>query len=473
MRILMVTPELSPVLAEGGIGEGVRGLVDALVALGETVTVVLPGCPRREVPTCLDEQGALPRGASYRRGTYDGLELVFLDHPELASRTHLYGEDTNDVANAHRVGVFCRAVVDFVVASGSRFEAAHAHEWPCAMVPYLLREAGLGLPCVFTLHNAMHQGVFFPEVLGSFGLGEDHLRVDRLEFFGRVNLVKGALVASRFVTTVSPTHRDELLTPEHGELLEGVLASRGPDFSGILNGIDGAKWNPRTDSFLAAPFDAFDLSGKALCKAAAAREFGFDPTRPFVLSVGRIIDQKGPDLLAGALPRICAAGATVRICGAGDAHLESQLREACRELVTRDPERQCQLGEAKVLGRVSDEAVHRLIAAADYLVMPSRYEPCGIVQLYALRYGALPIVRRTGGLADSVQSHVLPDGTGFFFDEPTSEAFADIATVALRLHGTPRFAEMQRNGMRVDRGWERPALRYRSLYRNALGGRER
>lgn len=473
MRVLMVSPELSPVLAEGGIGEGVRALVDALVAIGDSVTVVLPGCPRRELPTRLDEHGELPRGASYRMGPYEGVDLVYLDHPVLASRSHLYGEDTNDVENAHRVGVFCRALVDFVIAVGSPFDVAHAHEWPCAMVPYLLREALVPLPCVFTLHNAMHQGIFFPEVLRSFGLGEKHVRIDRLEFFGRINLVKGAIVASNVLNTVSPTYRDELLTPEHGELLDGVLASRGADFSGILNGIDGAKWNPRTDRFLAAPFDADDLAGKKLCKAAAAKEHGFDPGSPLVVSIGRIIDQKGPDLLAGALPSIRAAGGVVLICGAGDAHLESQLREACREPVTRAPESPRPTGNAELLGRVSDEAVHRLIAAADYVIMPSRYEPCGIVQLYGLRYGSLPIVRRTGGLADSVRSHESPDGTGFFFDEPSVGALVDISRIALRVYETSRFAEMQRNAMRVDRGWGGPAIRYRSLYMRARDRRER
>ena len=459
MHILMISPELAPVLVDGGIGEGVRALSDALLTIGEKVTVILPGFPRRECATELVESGPLPRGANYRKSRHAGLDLVFVDHPLIAARSHLYGEDTTDSENAKWVGAFCRGVADFVAIHGKPFDVGHAHEWPCAMVPYLLREERIDLPCVFTLHNAMHQGLFFPEVLSAFGLGPEHAGLDRLEFFGRVNFVKGALLASRFITTVSPTHRDELLTVQYGELLEGLLASRGYDFSGILNGIDGARWNPQSDVHLAAPFDASALSGKALCKAAAAAEFGFSVERPLILSLGRIIDQKGPDLLAGALPILVAEGASVLICGAGEPQFETQLRNAT-ELVPH----------SRMLGRVSDESVHRLVAAADFLVMPSRYEPCGIVQMYAMRYGALPIVRRTGGLVDSVRDHTFPDGTGFFFDDPTPEALAEAATAALRVYGTARFEVMQKNAMSVDRGWEVPAIRYRNLYQNARGG---
>ena len=456
MHVLMVSPELAPVLVDGGIGEGVRALSDALGTIGEKVTVILPGLPRRECATDLVESGTLPHGAAYRRARHSSLDVVFVDHPWIGARPHLYGEDTTDAENARWVGAFCRGVADFVATTSESFDMAHAHEWPCAMVPYLLREAGIDLPCVFTLHNAMHQGLFFPESLAAFGLGPEHASFDRLEFFGRVSFVKGALLASRFVTTVSPTHRDELLTAEYGELLDGLLASRGYDFSGILNGIDGAQWDPLRDRHLPTPFDASALSGKASCKAAAAVELGLSVDRPLILSLGRIIDQKGPDLLAGALPTLVAEGASVVICGQGEPRFEAQLRDASEVLP-----------HCRMLGRVSDESVHRLVAAADFLVMPSRYEPCGIVQMYAMRYGALPIVRRTGGLVDSVRDHGYPDGTGFFFDDPTPEALAEAAIVALRVYGTPRFQEMQKNAMSVERGWEVPAIRYRSLYQSA------
>lgn len=451
----MGTPELAPLLSDGGVGEGVRALCDALRQRGDAVTAILPGLPGRELDFVHDETLALDSGATVRRGRSADLPVLLVDGPLLASRTHLYGEDVGDLASAARAGFFCRAVVEYL--RRERFDVVHVHEWVAAMIPYLLREAGLRVPSLLTVHNGMHQGLFPFEALASFGLDGSHFHMDRLEFHGHVNLTKGGVLAARFVTTVSPTYRDELLTPAHGELLDGVLQSRGTDFVGIENGIDRTLWDPARDEHLPAVYDADDLGPRSVCRAALAEELGLDPLRPIVLSVGRIIEQKGCDLLAAAMPAMVHDGASVLVAGAGDAPLVHALERAALDASPH----------ARFLGRVPDALLHRLLAGADFLVMPSRYEPCGIVQLYALRYGAVPIVRRTGGLADTVRDASLPEGTGFVFEEAETAALVGAVRRALGAYRSPELEALRKRGMRRESGWERPAARYRHLYERA------
>ncbi len=451
----MATAELAPLLAEGGVGEGVRALCDALRQRGDDVTVILPGLPARERGFAIEETHRLDDGVSVRRGHSGGLPVVLVDAPMLASRAHLYGEDVDDLESAARAACFCRAVVAHL--RRETFDVVHAHEWVAAMVPYLVRQSSLRVPSLLTIHNGMHQGLFPFEALAAFGLDGAHFHMDRLEFHGRVNLMKGGILASRFVTTVSPTYRDELLTPAHGELLDGVLQSRGLDFVGIENGIDRALWDPARDPHLPVGYDVDDLGPKAACKAALVKELNLDPERPLVLSVGRLIEQKGSDMLAAAMPQMVRDGASVLVAGAGDASLARALETAA---VASAP-------HARMLGRVPDPLLHRMVAGADFVVMPSRYEPCGIVQLYGLRYGAVPIVRRTGGLADTVRDASLPDGTGFLFDAPEPAALVHAVRRALACYRTPHHAALQKTGMHRESGWERPATRYRHLYDRA------
>lgn len=458
MRILMGSSELAPLLSDGGVGEGVRALCDALRQRGDAVTAILPGLAPRELGFVAHDSVTLSGGATVRRGRSGDLPVLLVDGPLLAARSHLYGEDVGDLESAARAGFFCRAVVEYL--RRETFDVVHVHEWVAAMIPYLAREAGLCVPSVLTVHNGMHQGLFPFEALAFFGLDASHFHMDRLEFHGHVNLTKGGVLAARFVTTVSPTYRDELLTPAHGELLDGVLQSRGTDFVGIENGIDRALWDPARDAHLAATYHADDRAPKAACKAALVAELGLDPARPIVLSVGRIIAQKGCDLLAEAMPEMVRDGATVLVAGAGDAPLVQALEAAAAAGAPH----------ARVLGRVSDALLHRLLGGADFLVMPSRYEPCGIVQLYALRYGTVPIVRRTGGLADTVRDASLPEGTGFVFEEPQTEALVRAVRRALATYRAPQLDVLREAGMRRESGWERPATRYRHLYDRACQG---
>lgn len=480
MRVLHVAPEVAPVLHTGGVSEGIAALAAAEVRLGLDVTVAIPRLPRLEPPwasppvRCAEytytrrggglevvtvESAELPRGE-------ERVGLLLVGSPELAAREDVYGEDARDLGSADRVGLFARAVVDLVAREADRgapFDVVHAHEWPAAPIPYLLRERGGAWPrTVLTIHNLMHQGVFPLDALASLGLGPEHGTVDRLEFYGHASFLKAGILAADAITTVSPRYAQEILGPEQGELLEGVLATRRDRLFGVVNGIDTRLWDPRTDPHLPSRFSEEDMSGKASCRERVLGELGLDPARPLVLSLGRVIEQKGSDVLAAAIPAIVDGGANVVVAGRGDAALEGLLAAAAA----------LRPGRAAYVGFVADPLAHRLVAGSDVLVMPSRYEPCGIVQLYAQRYGVVPVVRRTGGLVDTVlDARVDSSGTGFLFDALDAGALAVTVAAALEALASPAGDELRRRAARRAVGWDFPAARYLAIYRDVGGPR--
>lgn len=512
MDILFVATELAPMIKVGGLADVASALSKALRLLGHKVTIALPRFPaieqgglmlaRRLTPLMLPPHASGARGGGAPlpsagsvpgRGSRDaegprtevtlfdgrlgsGVELLLLDiqTPDAAgapaqglyNRPGIYGENSEDYPdNARRFGLFSRAVVEVVrqrARAGAPFDIVHVHDWPSAMIPYLIREQGAELArtrTVLTIHNLAHQGVFPAEALTELGLGKEHFGTDRLEFYGHINFLKGGILAADALATVSTTYAREIITPEFGERLEGVLGTRREKISGIINGIDYAVWNPMTDPALPARYDAEDTSNKGRCKSALLAELGLSiqPDRPLIVSLGRIVHQKGSDLLAAALPKILKSDVNVVIAGAGDEALEGKLRAA----VAKHKDR------AVYLGAVSEPVAHRLFAAADIVVVPSRYEPCGLVQLYAQRYGALPVATATGGLCDTIVDvdAALETGTGFLFDKPTATALVGAVQRALAAMEHPRWAALRRRVMRLDLGWDRPARRYAQLYR--------
>ncbi|HTN88631.1 MAG TPA: glycogen/starch synthase, partial [Sorangium sp.] len=272
------------------------------------------------------------------------------------------------------------------------------------------------------------------------------------------------ILAADSLTTVSTTYANEILTPKQGERLDGVLRTRASQLTGIVNGIDYAVWNPMTDPAIIARYDAEDVSNKGRCKSALLQELGLEirPERPLLVSIGRVVAQKGSDLLASAMPKILKGDVSVVVAGEGDPELMEKLTAAA----AKAPER------AKFLGGVSEAVVHRLMAAADLVLVPSRFEPCGLVQLYAQRYGAAPIACRTGGLIDTIVDldAELETGTGFLFDKPTATSLLGGVQRALGAWTSPRWPAVQRRIMRLDLGWDRPARRYVQVYRQTLGG---
>ncbi|MDC3958350.1 glycogen synthase [Polyangium jinanense] len=446
MRLLHVAAELAPIVRFGGIADGVAGLARALARLGHDVTVVIPAPPG----ISLDPEIPITPGVRARVVTI----------PDVPAHLGIYGrEGDGEHDNARRFALFARAVS----AMARDFDIVHVHDWPGAAVPYLLRAAGgPGPPTVLTIHNLAFQGIFPPETLALLGLGPSHFHPGALEFHGRVNLLKAGLLAADAVTTVSPTYAREILDPAYGELLDGVLRARalqgGGSVLGIVNGIDLEAWDPTRDKALAAPFSSDDLAGKALCKRAFLAETGLDPdaSRPLVASLGRIVPQKGADLVAAAIPALCRTGATIVVAGAGDEPLEHALTTAAAAHPTH----------ARFLGPIPDTSARRLLAAADILIMPSRFEPCGVVQLEAQRYGAIPVARRTGGLTDTLvdEAEHPSRGTAFLFDAPTVDALVRAVRRALEHLSGPEAASLRRRVLETSPGWDRPASLYAHLY---------
>jgi starch synthase len=485
MDILFAATELAPMVKIGGLADVTAALAKALRLLGHKVTIALPRFPgieagglllaRRLTPMPLPGAGEKAEATLYDGRLGSGVELIVLDIADgpsgksLFDRPGVYGENGEDYPdNGRRFALFSRAVVELArqrALQGSPFDVVHAHDWPTAMVPYLVREqrAELGRTrSVLTIHNLGHQGIFPASVLTSLGLGAAHFGTERLEFYGQVNFLKGGLLAADALTTVSTTYAREILTPELGDRLDGVLRSRKDPVHGIVNGIDYAVWNPMTDPALIARYDAEDSANKGRCKSALLQEIGLSiqPDRPLIGVIGRVVPQKGSDLLAAALPKLLKSDVSVVIAGSGDPALMAKLEAA----VSKSPER------AAYLGAVSETMVHRVLAAADIFVVPSRYEPCGLVQLYAQRYGAVPVACRTGGLVDTIVDcdAALETGTGFLYDKATGPALVGGVQRAIGAVTSPRWGALRRRIMRLDLGWDRPARRYVHVYRSVL-----
>jgi starch synthase len=463
MDVLFVASELAPLVKVGGLADVVAALSKALRLLGHKITIALPRfsaieaagvmVARRLTPMVLPGPGERVEVTIFDGRLGSGVELLLLDIPGLYDRD-----------NGRRFALFARAAAEIVrqrALSNAPFDVVHAHDWPAAMVPYLMRQSDAlsRVRTVLTIHNLAHQGVFPRETLAHLGLGDEHYSLDRLEFYGDVSFLKGGILAADAITTVSNTYAREILTPELGERLDGVLRLRQDKLTGIINGIDYAVWNPMTDPAIIARYDAEDTSNKGRCKSALLQEVGLEvhPDRPLIVSIGRVVHQKGSDLLASALPKILKNDVSVVIAGEGDTALMSKLSAA----VAKAPER------AAYLEHVSEAVVHRLLAAADIVVLPSRYEPCGLVQLYAQRYGAIPVACRTGGFIDTIVDldAALETGTGFLYDKPTAASLVSGVQRAIAAMTSPRWGAVRRRAMRLDLGWDRPARRYANIYR--------
>jgi starch synthase len=465
MRIMMVSSELWPVAKVGGLADAVAALSKTLSRLGHEITIALPryraiddaGLMLARRLTPLKLSGGID-ATLFDARLSPGVELLFVDLPGLYDRAGIYderGEPYPD--NLRRFGAFCQAVATFVQRrAGERdaFEAVHAHDWPAALVPYLLRRAGSAVRTVLTVHNAAHQGRFESHAAGDVGLEVD----DALAFGDRINLLKAGIATADVVTTVSMTYAEEIRTREGGHGLDEELQARKSALVGITNGIDYSVWSPSTDPHLVARYDAEEARNKGRCKASVLSELelSIDPDLALLVSVGRVCHQKGSDLLADALPAICRAPCQVVVAGAGEPELERRLEAAVARCSPA----------AVYLGHVSEAMTHRLIAGADAVVMPSRYEPCGLVQQYAQRYGAAPVARAVGGIVDTVVDcdAELVSGTGFLFDEPTPSALEGAVARTISAMSSPHWGELRRRMMRLDRSWERPARQYLRAY---------
>jgi starch synthase len=477
MHIAFAASECVPFSKTGGLADVVGALPRALAGLGHQVSVYLPLYRQTRLanPKPILRSVTVPFDDRYRfcsvvdGGSQAGVQFYFVDYPPYFDRDALYGTSAGDYHdNAERFALFSRAVLEASKFLG-RPDIFHCHDWQTALVPILLRTVYLEDPafhdvgCVFTIHNMGYQGLFPPEILPLLMLPWDLFTITKLEFYGNVNLLKGALVFADYVTTVSRRYSQEIQTAEYGFGLEGVLRARSATVTGILNGVDYGEWSPETDKYIVARYSAQDLSGKGQCKQDLLREFGVaaaDPALPVIGIVSRFAAQKGFDLIAQIMDRLAREDMIVVALGSGD----REYQDLFVRLNKQFPQ--------KIAVRVAyDNALaHKVEAGADMFLMPSRYEPCGLNQIYSLKYGTVPIVRATGGLDDTIENwdERARRGTGFKFSEYTGEALLATIRAALQVfQDRPSWETLMRNGMAKDFSWNVSAREYVRVYERA------
>ena len=475
-RVLHLTAELWPYARTGGLGQAVAGLADYQAGSGTESHVVLP--LYREArehagkleplfePFTVESGGRRETVRCWHQVGDDYPKTLFLEHNASFDRPGIYGDSGGDYAdNPRRFALFASAAIEIARRIGEGNLILHAHDWHAALVPVFLRrvyrdEPDLQrLPCVLTVHNGGFQGVFPPPVLKEIGLPDDLWSPDFMEWYGRLNYLKGGLRFADMVTTVSPTHAFEVLTDVGGFGLQHSFRQLGDRLVGIRNGIDVDKWNPATDPDIPARFTPDNLSGKVRCKAELQEAWGL-PRRADVPLFGmsaRLVAQKGLDQIV-ASQSLRLLDAQFIFLGAGEAQFENALRA----LAARFPSR------VGVNTGFTDVLEHHLLAGADFLMMPSLYEPCGLTQMRAQLYGALPVARRVGGLADTIDDGV----TGILYDAYSPEAFDHAVQRAVTLYqDRARFTELARGAMRKDFSWRQPAEAYAAVYQRAQAAR--
>jgi starch synthase len=482
MRVLHVAAEIFPLVKTGGLADVVGALPPALAALGADVRLLLPGLPaitESVLHPRLVWQGGPLFGAArvairLGRMPYSKLPVYIVDAPWFYRRPGSPYQSPQGVEWADNLQRFALLGWAGAHLAGGELDPAwmpmvvHTHDWHAAMTcAYLAANPAATARSVFTVHNLAYQGLFSQGDFGQLGLPSAFLHSHGIEYHGQLSFMKAGLKYARRITTVSPTYSAEIATHEFGCGLDGVIRGRRSDVSGILNGVDTAVWNPATDASLVAPYDAQALEGKARCKAALQAQMGLaaQPDAPLFGVVSRLTSQKGLDLVLAALPALLAGGAQLALQGAGDPVLEAAFQAAA----------DAHPGRVAVRIGYDETFAHRLIAGADLIMVPSRFEPCGLTQLYGLRYGTLPLVRRVGGLADTVtdaSDEALRRGsaTGFLFGEATPAALESAIARALALYREPpRWRAVMQQAMAQDFSWAGSAARYLELYRVMTG----
>ena len=479
MRILFVASEALPYAKTGGLADVIEALPRALVKLGHEIAVFLPQY-RGVIPASLDIPSiTIPQGTRLRfpaitnGGTHKGVRYFFLDDPFYFDRDGIYGSDNREYPdNAERFTEFSRAAIE-LAKQVWKPDLFHCHDWQTAMVPVLLRTsyaddpAVRDLSVVFTIHNMGYHGLFPRDALDRTGIPAAVYHPGGLEFFGNVSFLKGGLVYSEYLTTVSRKYAEEIQTSEFGFGLEGVVRMRANRLVGILNGVDYSTWSPDRDALIPMKYSAKNLAGKRVCKEALLEEFKLmkdNPTRPVLGIVSRFADQKGFDLIARIARELMQEDVLLAVLGAG----EHRYEELFRALAIDFPGR-----VGAVIG-YDDRLAHLVEAGADIFLMPSKYEPCGLNQIYSLRYGTVPVVRATGGLDDTIESFDLQHGTGTgfkFWEYSGAELLHAIHQALHQYSDEGVWKRIQLNGMAKDFSWNTSAAEYAKLYEAAGAAR--
>jgi starch synthase len=477
MHIAFAASECVPFSKTGGLADVVGALPRALAALGHQVSVYLPRYRQSKLddPQTVVRSITIPFDDKYRfcsvvtAGSSAGVRFYFVDYPPFFDRDALYGTPAGDYPdNAERFAMFSRAVLEASKVLGVP-QVFHCHDWQSALVPVMLRTiyaedpAFRDVATIFTIHNMGYQGLFPADTLPLLMLPWELLTMSRMEFFGQVNFLKGALVYSDFVTTVSKKYSQEIQTTEYGFGLEGVLRGRAATVTGILNGVDYEEWSPQTDKFIVAKYSPQNLSGKAKCKQDLLHAFGIASVNaevPVIGVVSRFAAQKGFDLISQIMDRLAREDMIMVILGSGDKPYEELFQRLNKQFPN------------KIAAKVAfdNSIAHKIEAGADMFLMPSRYEPCGLNQIYSLKYGTVPIVRATGGLDDTIDpwDARTGKGTGFKFSDYTGEALLASIKQALVAYQDPSsWQTLMRNGMSRDFSWGASAREYGRIYERA------
>lgn len=475
MKILFVAPEALPYSKTGGLADVTEALPKALAAAGHEVCVFLPRYRGNKIVSTRVSSVTVAMGTRLRfpaiteAAPVDRVRYFLLDDPEYFDREGLYGDEKGEFPdNADRFGEFARTAIEFVKRVWLP-DVVHCHDWQSALVPVLLRTqhakdpAVHSLPVVFTIHNLAYQGLFPAQALDEIGLSRELFTLNGLEFYGKLNFLKGGIVYSDYLTTVSRRYAREIQTGEYGAGLEGVVRNRADRLVGILNGADYSIWSPEADRFIVQNYSVHNLEGKKACKKSLLEAFGLpqeNMERPVIGIVSRMADQKGFDLIAATADDLLKENLAMVVLGTGNPNYEQLFATLASK------------NGARVGLKIGfdEKLAHKVEAGADMFLMPSRYEPCGLNQIYSLRYGTVPIVRATGGLDDTVENYdpKSKQGTGFKFDAYEGRALLNSVREALKIYREPSvWRGIMAHGMAKDFSWKASATAYLALYEQA------
>jgi starch synthase len=478
LRVLFLSSEVTPFAKTGGLADVAGSLPGALKGQGAEVSIGLPfyrvtkegGFSPRPLFSGLEVPlGSMTLTSNVLESqTREGVPVFLFEREDLFDRPNLYGTSGGDYYdNFERFAYFCRAALLFVREMGSPVDVIHCHDWQTGLIPAYLKMLYradaffASTASLFTIHNIGYQGLFPKEKIEVGGLPPQVFQMEGLEYWGRISMLKAGIVYADALTTVSPTYAREIQTPEFGLGMDGILQKRSKDLYGILNGADYAVWNPSRDLHIPYPYDMSRISEKGRNKEALLDELGLKESlkdRPLLGMISRLSSQKGSDLLVPVMDEMVSLGAGVVILGTGEEKYQTLLEKAAR----RHP------GEVSLNIGFDESLAHRIMAGADGLLIPSLYEPCGLTQIYALKYGTVPVVRATGGLDDTIVSFdpETGEGNGFKFRPYSPDAFMGAVKEAIKTyHDSSSWNALMRKGMKEDFSWDRSAQRYLELYR--------
>ncbi|HLC17441.1 MAG TPA: glycogen synthase GlgA [Thermodesulfobacteriota bacterium] len=477
LSVIFASPEATPFAKTGGLADVAGSLPGALKALGAKVFIFLPfyrhvaNSGMEIEPTALEVTVPIGRRtikARVLRNSKTEVPAYFIKCDEYYDRTYLYGTPDGDYFdNIERFAFFSRAVLEAIKAGGFRPDIIHCNDWQTGLIPAYLKDAYKKdeyfskTATVLTVHNTAYQGVFPPELYDVLDLSKGLFSPEGLEFWGSINLLKAGVVFSDAITTVSPGYSREIRTPQYGYGLDGLFNKRGDDLYGVVNGADYNEWNPSTDPLIPGNYSPDDLSGKGACKRELLKAFDLDleETTPVIGMISRLAGQKGFDILAEAMPALMRLNLGIVILGTG----ETVYRGLIEKLAEKYPRK------LSVKIAFDNTLAHLVEAGSDIFLMPSRYEPCGLNQLYSMRYGTIPVVRATGGLDDTVRDFGEEGATGFKFKEYSAAALASRVKDALAVFRNKKaWSKLQKNAMAEDFSWEKSAKNYMEIYRKAL-----